>query len=32
MASGHDTLGPFSTLSDAVDAMDRTYGRFLVGD
>jgi len=32
MASEHDTLGPFSTLADAVDAMDRNYGKFLVGD
>jgi hypothetical protein len=32
MAAGYDTLGPFVTLSDAVDAMDRTFGRFLVGD
>lgn len=32
MAPEHDTLGPFSTLSDAVDAMDRNYGKFLVGD
>jgi hypothetical protein len=32
MASEHDTLGPFSTLADAVDAMDRNFGEFLVGD
>jgi len=32
MASEHDTLGPFSTLSEAVDAMDHHYGKFLVGD
>jgi len=32
MASEHDTLGPFATLAHAVDAMDRSYGRFLVGD
>jgi len=32
MASEHDTLGPFATLAQAVDAMDRSYGRFLVGD
>ena len=32
IAAGHDPLGPFNTLADAVDAMDRTYGAFLVGD
>jgi len=32
MALEHDTLGPFATLAHAVDAMDRSYGRFLVGD
>ncbi len=32
MASEHDTLGPFESLASAVDAMDRNYGRFLVGD
>jgi len=32
IASEHDTLGPYSTLADAVDAMDRNHGRFLVGD
>ncbi len=32
MASEHDTLGPFGTLADAVDMMDRHYGKFLVGD
>jgi|LNFM01.1.fsa_nt_gb hypothetical protein len=32
MASEHDTLGPFGTLADAVDTMDRLYGKFLVGD
>lgn len=32
MASEHDTLGPFDSLTHAVDAMDRNYGRFLVGD
>jgi hypothetical protein len=32
MASEHDTLGPFGTLADAVDTMDRHYGKFLVGD
>lgn len=32
IAAGHDTLGPFTTLADAVDAMDRNYGAFLVGD
>lgn len=32
MASEHDTLGPFGTLVHAVDAMDRSYGKFLVGD
>jgi hypothetical protein len=32
MASEHDTLGPFGSLAQAVDAMDRNYGNFLVGD
>jgi hypothetical protein len=32
IAAEHDTLGPFSTLADAVDAMDRNHGAFLVGD
>jgi hypothetical protein len=32
IAAEHDTLGPFITLADAVDAMDRNYGAFLVGD
>ena len=32
MAGGHDTLGPFTALADAVDAMDRNHGAFLVGD
>jgi hypothetical protein len=32
MAPEHDTLGPFGTLADAVDAMDRNFGEFLVGD
>ena len=32
MAFEHDTLGPFISLARAVDAMDRNYGRFLVGD
>jgi hypothetical protein len=32
MAPVKDTLGPFSTLADAVEAMDREYGLFLVGD
>ena len=32
MAFEHDTLGPFDSLAQAVDAMDRNYGRFLVGD
>lgn len=32
MAAEHDTLGPFGTLADAVDSMDRHYGKFLVGD
>lgn len=32
MAPEHDTLGPFALLAHAVDAMDRNYGRFLIGD
>ena len=32
MAAEHDTLGPFATLADAVDAMERHHGKFLVGD
>ena len=32
IAAEHDTLGPFISLADAVDAMDRNYGAFLVGD
>lgn len=32
MTPQHDTLGPFSTLAAAVDAMDRHHGPFLVGD
>lgn len=32
IASGHDTLGPFGTLADAVAAMDWRHGQFLVGD
>jgi hypothetical protein len=32
MASVHDTLGPFVSLAQAVDAMDRNHGKFLVGD
>lgn len=32
IAAGHDTLGPFITLADAVDVMERNYGAFLIGD
>jgi hypothetical protein len=32
MAPEHETLGPFTTLADAVDAMDLNYGKFLVGE
>jgi hypothetical protein len=32
IAAEHDTLGPFTTLADAVDVMERNYGAFLVGD
>lgn len=32
MTPQHDTLGPFSTLAAAIDAMDRHHGPFLVGD
>lgn len=31
IAAGHDTLGPFITVGDAVDAMERSYGPYLVG-
>jgi hypothetical protein len=30
MASEYDTLGPFETLVDAVDTMNRNYGEFLI--
>lgn len=29
IAAGHDTLGPYATLADAVDAMDEHHGEFL---
>ena len=32
MAAEHDTLGPFGTLADAVDAMELHHGKFLVAD
>jgi hypothetical protein len=32
MAPEHDPRGPFRTLYEAVDAMDRHHGKFLVGE
>ena len=32
MVPEHDTLGPFSSLAEAVGAMERNFGEFLVGD
>ena len=32
MAAEHDTLGPFRSVADAVDAMERNHGAFLTGD
>jgi hypothetical protein len=31
LASEYDALGPFVTLSEAIDAMQRNYGEFLIG-